>query len=350
MNFSDAVAAVCSELYVPMVADVFGSEGVDAAFAVMGAVKALFKHVDPERISGEVVVFARIASVTPSSTSSSAGGPISLATLANRTINDLLLEVMPDGKIYQRAAGSSAPADLSGTSVVYVFRGGTEVFLAGSDRKEVIKLDSAARSQFSVPTFSNLRTALQHYEVENVRESSCYIFSEAWADACRLFLKAGPEWLMRRSLTQFLKNRLGDDHDVWPEQNVDESHPVDIQVIPRFANNRVMLIEIKWLGDSVDDTGHITARHRDSRAQAGATQLADYIDEKRRSAPTSIIHGFYVIVDARRAGLNEGTSAISRANGMQYETADIAFDPAPHSTRQDFDPPYRMFACPVCAD
>lgn len=350
MNFQDAIAAVCKDLYIPMIADVYGSEGVDAAFGIMGAVKTLFRHVEPERISGEIVVFARVASMTANSASPSASSPLSIATLANRTISDLLLEVMPDGAIYQRAVGSLAPADLSLTSVVYVYQGGTEVFLAGPMRKEVIKLDSATRSQFSVPTFSSLRTALQHYEVENVRESSCYIFSEAWADSCRLFFKAGPEWLMRRSLTQFLKNRLGEDHDVWPEQNVDESHPVDIQVIPRLANNRVMLIEIKWLGDSVDETGHITVRHRDSRAQAGATQLADYIDQKRRSAPTSIIHGFYVIVDARRAGLTEGASAISRANGMRYETADIAFDPAPHNTRQDFDPPYRMFACPLCAD
>lgn len=68
-----------------------------------------------------------------------------------------------------------------------------ERFLAKSENKNVLRLDASARSQFSVPTFSNLSEALQHYARENVRESTCYIFKDVWHDANRLFLKAGPE-------------------------------------------------------------------------------------------------------------------------------------------------------------
>jgi hypothetical protein len=155
---------------------------------------------------------------------------------------------------------------------------------------------------------------------------------------------------MRNSLTQFLRNRIGGDHDVWPEQVVDESHPVDIRVQSKFTNNRLMLIEIKWLGYSVAQDGHITARHNEPRAQEGATQLAQYLDDQRRSAPGHIVHGYYVIVDGRRANLREGATTISRTDGMHFENRDINFATAPHCTRNDFDPPYRMFASPVCCN
>ena len=155
---------------------------------------------------------------------------------------------------------------------------------------------------------------------------------------------------MRRSLTQFLRNRLGADHDVWPEQNVDESHPVDIQVKPRFTNNRLMLIEIKWLGFSAAEDGHITARHKNPRAQEGADQLAQYLEDQRRFAPSDVIQGYYVIIDARREDLHEGATTISAANGLFYESQELAFDPAHHVLRHDFDPPYRMFARPICSN
>jgi hypothetical protein len=143
---------------------------------------------------------------------------------------------------------------------------------------------------------------------------------------------------------------MGAEHDVWPEQVVDESHPVDIRVQPRLSNNRLMLIEIKWLGCSVADDGHITARHKTPRAQEGADQLAQYLDDQRRFAPTRVIQGYYVIIDGRRENLNEGMTEICRLDGMHYEDKELEFDPAHHDTRRDFDPPYRMFARPVCTD
>ena len=233
---------------------------------------------------------------------------------------------------------------------MYRYSAGHEEFLAGSQRKPVLRLDPSARSQFSVPTFSNLREALQHYARENVRESTCYVFHHVWRDHNRLFLTAKPEAIMRNSLTQFLRNRLDAEHDVWPEQNVDESHPVDVQVKPRFSNNRLMLIEIKWLGWSVAADGHVTARHGNPRAQEGADQLAQYLDDQLRFAPSNVIQGYFVIIDGRRHDLREGATGISRANGLYFEDKELTFNPAHHETRRDFDAPYRMFARPICDD
>jgi hypothetical protein len=348
ISIPDLIEKVCNETHVPMVQAVFGKPGVDAVFQIMETAKTLYKHVELERVSGRVVIYRVVsssASLSPPTTEAAAD----FAGLANLSLSDLAFEIASDGRAYQRVL-SQALDDLAKSAVIYHYAAGQEEFIAGSERKPVFRLDSAARSQFSVPTFSNLREALQHYAHENIRESTCKLFEHVWHDSNRLFLKAKPEKIMRDSLTQFLRNRLGADHDVWPEQNVDESHPVDIQVKPRFTNNRLMLIEIKWLGHSVAADGHITARHKSPRAQEGADQLAQYLEDQRRFAPSSVIQGYYVIVDCRRENLQEGAVIITRVDGLYYESRDLILDPAHHEIRQDFDPPYRMFARPICQD
>lgn len=348
MSVEEAIIRVCRETHIPMVERVFGKDGVDAVFLLMDAAKKIYQHVEPERVSGRLVLFKAIGK-DQSKETGLAEAAVNLAGLSNRSIGDLVLEFDSQGMAYFRDVDSSIPEELAKAAVVYVWQGGKEEFLAGQERKSVIRLDAVARSQFAVPTLSNLREALQRYAAENVLESTCFIFDQVWSDSTtRLFLKRGPEATMRRSLTQFLRNRLGADHDVWPEQNVNEKNPVDIQVIPRFSSNRVMLIEIKWLGWSVKETGDVTARHDSPRAQEGAVQLAEYLDDKRRFAPTSVVHGYYVIIDCRRKDLKKGMVEISAADGCFYETKEIEFDPAPHESRRDFDPPYRMFARPIC--
>jgi hypothetical protein len=352
MNIADIIFEVCRSTHTPMCEEVFGKEGLDAVIKVMETVQALYKHVDLERISGQVIIF-KVACPVDRRAPLPIGPAADFASLANEVLGDLCFEIAADGRPYAYTLGTSTLEMLARTSVVYHYQGAHEEFLAGSQRKSVPRYDTSARSQFSVPTFSNLRDALQNYASENVRESTCYYFSQVWYDANRLFFIAGPESIMRNSLTQFLRNRIGGVHDVWPEQNVNEKNPVDIRVKPRFSNNRLMIIEIKWLGDSAASDGHITARHRGSRAQEGADQLAEYIDEQRRSAPTSLIHGYYVIIDARRKNLPKYAATmttITRANGLHYEGQALSFNPAPHLTRTDFDEPYRMFARPVCCD
>ena len=347
MEIADIIKKVCEETHVPMAQAVFGDSGLNAIFSVMNKVQELYQHVEPERITGRVIIY-QIAS--PRATAP-AGRPADFAGVANAPITDLCFEVASDGQAYERTLGALSIEALAATAVVYHYQAAQEEFLAGTQRKTVLRLDSSARSQFAVPTFADLRQALQRYARENVRESTCYVFRKVWQDDNRLFFKAGPESLMRDSLLQFLSNRLGGNHDVWPEQKVNEKHPVDIRVQTRLSNNRLMLIEIKWLGDSVAADGHVTAAHRDSRAQEGADQLANYLDEQLRSAPSRVVQGYYVIIDGRRrlpAAAAPG-AVITRADGLHYETQELTFDPDPQR-RPDFDAPYRMFARPVCSD
>jgi hypothetical protein len=348
MKIAEMIHKICHETHLPMVQAAFGKPGVDAAFRIMGVAQSLYRHVEPERISGRIVIFQIVESL--GEPSAPAGPAADFASLANLTVTEIVIELASDGQPYLRPGFDVSLEELAKKAVVYHWQANRDEFLAGDERKFVLRLDPSARSQFAVPTFSNLRDALQNYATENVRESTCYLFQKVWSGDNRLFLRAGPEEIMRNSLTQFLKNRLAGDHDVWPEQNVDESHPVDIQVKPRFSNNRLMLIEIKWLGWSVAEDGHVTARHKNPRAQAGADQLAQYLEDKRKFAPSSVIQGYYVIIDCRRENLHESMTTITHADGMFYECKDLLFDPAYDKTRNDFDPPYRMFARPICVD
>jgi hypothetical protein len=348
INIAACIEEVCEHTHLPAIRLTFGEPGMDAAFEIMQAAKTLYRHVELERVKGRIIIFQKIvaADAAPAPPVVPA---IDFGALANDVITDLVIEIASDKQAYL-VSEILVLEELAKSAVVYHWQGGQEEFLAGATRKSVLRLDKAARSQFAVPTLPTLRVALKNYSVENVRESSCYIFREAWHDQNRLFFKAKAESIMRTSLTQFLKNRIGGDHDVWAEQNVDESHPVDIRVKPRLTNNRVMLIEIKWLGCSAASDGHITAKHGQPRAQAGATQLAQYLDDQRQSAPTSVIHGYYVIIDGRRNNLQQGATSISASDGLHFEQRELTFDPPYHTTREDFDPPYRMFAKPVCSD
>lgn len=341
------IETVCAETHVPMVERVFGDAGVDAVFQIMQVAKDLYTHVEPERVAGTILIYRTIP-VHGDTPAVPAGNIADFSLLANRDIQTLVVEVDSDGTPYLRGSHTKPIEGLATSAVVYRYSAGREQFRAGTQEKEVLRLDPSARSQFCVPTFSSLRLALEHYATDNVRESSCLIFQGVWHDDNRLFFRIKPEETMRRSMTQFLRNRLGAHLDVWPEQNVDESHPVDIRIQPRLSSNRLMLVEIKWLGDSSRPDGHVTVRYRGTRAQAGANQLAQYLDSQRRSAPRRIVHGYYVVVDGRRRSLEEGAAHISRVDGYHYEDMDLQFDPAHHEVRDDFDPPYRMFARPLC--
>ncbi len=151
---------------------------------------------------------------------------------------------------------------------------------------------------------------------------------------------------MRRSLTHFLKATLRD-AETRPEQNVDESHPIDIKVTWGLSN-RIALIEIKWLGTPKYPDGHLGKTYTDSRARDGAQQLSDYLDANRASVPTHVSKGYLVVLDARRANLRPETISLSLSQRLHYRDREIKYNPAFHQLRDDFAPPIRMFAEPVC--
>jgi hypothetical protein len=167
---------------------------------------------------------------------------------------------------------------------------------------------------------------------------------EVWDSENRICFKKKPEARMRQSLYQFLRAYL-QDAEVRPEQNNDETHPVDVKVSWLFSIQRA-IIEIKWLGDSRDN-GVIGTSYRPARANEGATQLASYLDQSQTWGSNVKTRGYLVVFDGRRRNVNDSTQALDEADGFYYRDKDIEYEPDYSKFRQDFATPVRFFMNPI---
>jgi hypothetical protein len=260
--------------------------------------------------------------------------------------NEVVVQILQAGRFLLSQTAVIDPMQVAQNCVVYAYENRTEAFYAGSASSPVINPVEGYASIFAIPTFDDLKLALNEYRDKQARRTSCRILAEVWRTERRIIFRAGPESSMRNSLTQFLKACLRGDVEVRPEQNVDESHPVDIKVT-WFMTNRIALIEIKWLGASGNGTTTLV-QHLDSRARDGARQLADYLDANAVQAPRQVSRGYLVVFDGRRARVHPSTTSINHADGFRYEHSEIVFEPRYHEIRPDFEVPVRMFMEPVC--
>ena len=189
-----------------------------------------------------------------------------------------LVEIQSDGKILIWPGRTVDLGKLAEQAVAYSYRNKTEYFHAGANVAEVEKVVIGCASIFAVPTFGELKDALEHYGTDMIR----YFLPDLcrrWYETNRIFFKKKPEKVMRNSLTQYLKSQLRGNVEVRPEQIVDSTHPVDIKVT-WYLSNRIALIEIKWLGKSRTSV-KITKEYTQVRAREGAKQLVDYWEMNR---------------------------------------------------------------------
>jgi hypothetical protein len=340
-----AMTAVFEDAFVPFVLQHHGAAASPAVRSILAFLKSLYQHLAPDGHDETIVVFQVLDGV-PGPITNPGLECVSVTEVVNKVVGPCAIQLLPNGTFVLWANCAADPVQLSRSAVVYSFYRGTEHFHANQESKMVVKLIPGRSSNFALPTFSKLRDALASYRDNMARTSSCEILNTAWYEPNRLFFKAGPEETIRRSLTRFLKITFTGGAEVRPEQIVDESHPVDIKVT-WFMTNRLALIEIKWLGKSRSDT-KIKATYSESRARAGAKQLADYMDANKVQAPVHETRGYLVVVDARRAKLAIGRTEIGTNDGMKYATSEIAYNPKYHETRKDFDAPIRMFVDPIC--
>ncbi len=337
---TEALKQLVDEAVVPFVVQHHGTEGGSAFRRIAAALRKIYEQFDPFETGGSIVLLHGVASLeSPESTE--------LADITDVTKlkqAGFVLELTPSGK-FRRWTEQPDLAEVSRHAVVYEFAEGVERIYAGGDSKEIPALFPGGGSIFAAPTFSELYEALIYYRNRLVRTSRCRILKDCWSDAGRLFFKAKPEKTMRRSLDQFLFSALRGNVEVKPEQNVDETHPIDIKVTFHQLG-RVALIEIKWLGKSRKDDGSSASEHWDQRARDGAKQLADYLDANHEYTGGQTARGYLVVVDGRRRGLDGDLGGLQAPDLMHYVDQEIAYDPKYHELRTDFEVPLRMFAEP----
>jgi hypothetical protein len=322
-----------------------GDTGVRAFRELSKALCDIYRHVEPEHISSRLIVFRCVEGQTCPLNSAGSVSITDVATLSQQIGGGEVLEITATGTFRFWRGISVDVGGLARVAVVYSIESHVEFIHAGGNRCGIEKLGNYT-SAYATPCFSELRQALEQYKSRSARMTSCRILSEVWYEPARLFFKKKPEATMRNSLVQYLDNFMRG-VEVRPEQNMDDSHPVDIKVTYQFTN-RLAVIEIKWLGKSKKPNGDAATAYSAERARDGAGQLADYLDQNRVSAPVHVSRGYLIVFDGRRRNLNENSTSTNRADGMHYENEEIEYDPQYDQTRVDFDPPIRMFMEPIC--
>lgn len=239
--------------------------------------------------------------------------------------------------------------------LIYKFESNREFFFA--NKKEFEITEQPLGSKFS-NEFCELNKFLNQYAISKVRHSSCPIFNKSWNDEKRIFFKSGgkdiPESYMQKSIKNFIddirifKGEIGQ-YEANREHILGAKKPVDI-LIKWEKSNRIAIIEIKWLGKSMNNKGKITSKHDNSRANEGYKQLKEYYELIKTDNPTKIIKCFLVVFDGRRWQSNETTTSISYANGMHYaeKELEIEDDKKYWIIFPNIEIPIRMFVEPIC--
>lgn len=198
-------------------------------------------------------------------------------------------------------------------------------------------------SYFALKTYKDLDKALIYYRDNIAIEAKGKALNDALRHN-RLFFKNAPEKLLQEALCEYLTATLRDMADVKREVNVDESHPVDISITFK-STNHIALIEIKWIGKSLNDKEDgFSGDYSNSRAEKGAKQLVDYIDANRISYPSSITAGYLVVYDLRRKNNNDPKEfKISRKKGDYYRLIELKMKTDYKRQRSDYKETYRFF-------
>jgi hypothetical protein len=342
----DRMRRIAEGLYVGAVHNAFGHEGSDGLKALMEALVQIYRRIDPSLRRHGLIVFQRLAAT---GSGDYVVAPIIRIAGPSRITHELdgpcSVEIVGNGDLAVRPFDAVDPKATSTEAIVYVFGQSKEYFWINGVAYNIINPSPSHASIFSRPTFSSLHAALEDYRVRVARETSCEILGAVWADDQRLFFRTKPEATMRKSLNQFLSHVL-QDAEVKPEQNVDETHPVDIKITWSLTEQRA-IIEIKWIGDSLGAGGEIVTRYRESRARDGAEQLADYLDKSATWAASVRTQGYLVVFDARRRGNSPSRGTIGRDDGLYYRDLEVDYKPDFAAQRSDFHRPIRCFMNPI---
>jgi hypothetical protein len=255
------------------------------------------------------------------------------------------IQVLDQGFIV--SAGTPDLAALCGEALVYQFDGQDNLVFDGTPWP--VSNPTVFRSRWRTPTFFDLAEALRHYQDAVASTCRCPYLSQVWHDSDRRWLLVNkPEETLQDSLEQHLVSslRLGR-VELRREQPVGQRKPPDIKVT-WSQTNRLALIEVKWMGASVDSDGaRISWEPGEREANKGAKQLADYLQRNAQESPQHQTMGFLVIFDARRNGLAFETTDLTLEEALYFLARDISWDPDFASQRHDFHPPLRCFMHPL---
>ncbi|WP_126245014.1 hypothetical protein [Chitinophaga rhizosphaerae] len=325
--------------------DSYGDEGVTCLPLVTDAISTLYKYIDLNE-KCDILVFKsfKSSSILPVKYSGKVIKVSDFAFFSANSSYTFAVEIVSSEEIYVLYDTAIDIQGIIPEAVVYRYAQGQEFVYC---LKGPVKLERPPdiSSYFAFPTFRSLENAFQHYYLARARKSTCPFLKQAWIDEKQIFFSPKPEEKMRKSLYDFLS--LSVRAEVREEQNVNDTEPVDIKITWGFSSH-IALIEIKWLGKSIERTGgeKFNQIYTDSRAKSGAKQLADYLDQNKLNTSRNVTKGYLVVFDGRRWQTSITTTDLDRNNGYHFENKEVNFDPDYTAQRSDFAKPTRFFMEP----
>lgn len=352
----ESVQKVASMVFWSAANEAFGEEGKSYVNRLLNGVREFFKAIPPDQFGASFVFAYPVVAhenwemgvtITRIATSLS----VDDLPAYRRRIEDtsaVFITVRPDG-CFDLATSNATPShdQLSKRSLIFLNEDGIDQFIIGGHSEMMPKLVTGIRSNFAVPTVVSLEEALESYR-RDAANVSCYILEKIWVggrNGPRLVFENKPESTMRRSLERFLSTKLEGDVTVRAEHNTDETKPVDLS-INWFGSRLRALIEIKWLGDSLNSDGTRLTSFRDARAQEGADQLVDYMDREVATDPNATLRGYLAVFDGRRRGIIDAVTPISAEDACYYRGREIVLTRDWAAERIDVAPLVRYFLEP----
>lgn len=327
------------KLFVAKLEKDFGLVGITRALFLAEKIKSVYKVIDIRKFEKIIVATSLEETTTINETLAT---PIleidsSFEKITATSARQIFIEFSFSGKVFFSEKIDLDVTPIKNTSVIYEKDGDFEYFHT-RDSKDMLDPIQGVESYFSPSTFKSLNEALEFYETNVAKTTSCHILKGIWNEPQKIKIIAGSsESIMRDSLCQFLRHRLLGLKEVMPEQNVNEKNPVDIKVFWNYSKH-IAFIEIKWLGKSISNT-----TYSQSRALEGAKQLADYMDDYNGQNPNNVPIGYLVVFDARRRKIDSPVADLTNEDVNFYLDKDIEYDPKYDEVREDFETPRRFF-------
>lgn len=338
---------IAERIFAAVVLSDYGDEGLKSLLQITDTASNLYKYI-PLDEKYEVIFYKPLDSANSLSVLFPSEYSIvtDFASLSSSTSKQFVVEVIDGTTIHILTGKTICVSILTENSVVYSFSEGNEVIFGKTTQTTLDKAPGVV-SYFAAPTFKHLDAALEHYKIYVARRSNCDTMKKAWFSPNRILLKGGtPEEHFKKSLYAFLSHNVRG--EVKEEQNVDDSKPVDIKITFDFSSH-IALIEVKWLGKSIDTLGQRNPNQTmtDADAVSGANQLANYLELHKPYSVSKVTKGYLVVFDARRWQTNTSCTTVSVRNGMYYENHNIVYNPTHHTIRDDFAMPVRFFIEPA---
>lgn len=208
------------------------------------------------------------------------------------------------------ATYSSVKSKENNTVCFFLSFKGIDVFINGtlinSDNHINSYKDIASNKFLSIFEYKQI---LENFYIEEVRydpDKYFFAYSSQIKKEKRDILKSKPKLLFsapeerfQNRLVRYLRNNCAD--SVQQEVRNADNDRYDIWIITE--DKKLFVIEIKWLGESVNADGRITSRYGKSRFLDGAYQLKEYVDNSETYSQlftdTKIFQGILLSYDAR---------------------------------------------------